>query len=97
MSCVASSATGEYSGRGEFKGSRHIAGTGAGSYLAATAYTLASGAGEIWVYDTHSWQRVARGIGDKERTFRSIAWSPDGKLLASGGTDYVIKLWRFTP
>ncbi len=68
-----------------------------GSHLAATAYTLASGAGEIWVYDTRSWQRVARGIGDKERTFRSIAWSPDGNLLASGGTDYVIKLWRFTP
>ena len=68
-----------------------------GSHLAATAYTLASGAGEIWVYDTRNWQRVARGIGDKERTFRSIAWSPDGKLLASGGTDYVIKLWRFTP
>ncbi len=68
-----------------------------GRHLAATAYTVASGAGEIWVYDTRSWQRVARGIGDKERTFRSIAWSPDGKLLASGGTDYVIKLWRFTP
>ena len=66
-----------------------------GRYLAVTTHSLASGAGEIWVYDTSSWQRVARGIGEPERAFRSVSWSPDGSVLASGGTDYLVTLWRF--
>jgi len=63
--------------------------------LAVTAYTLARGAAEILVYDTQSWRAVARGVGDDERSFRSLVWNPDGSVLASGGTDYVITLWRF--
>jgi len=67
-----------------------------GRYLAATAYSVSSGAGEIWVYDTRRWERIARGIGKPDRTVRSVTWSPDGNVLASGGTDYLITLWRFT-
>jgi len=67
-----------------------------GRYLAVTAHSVASGAGEIWVYDTARWERIARGIGEPERAFRSVTWSPDGSVLASGGNDYLITLWRFT-
>ncbi len=81
----------------EFDGSvRSAAWHPSGRYLAATAHSLASGAGEIWIYDTRTWERVARGIGEPERSFRSITWSPDGTMLASGETDYLITLWRFT-
>ncbi len=66
-----------------------------GHHLAVTAYTLARGAAEILVYDTQSWRAVARWVGDDERSFRSLVWNPDGSVLASGGTDYVITLWRF--
>ena len=76
---------------------RSVAWHPAGRHVAVTAYTPARGAAEILIYDTRSWRPVARGVGDDGRSFRSLAWSPDGSVLASGGTDYVITLWRFTP
>lgn len=75
---------------------RSVAWHPGGRHVAVTAYTPARGAAEILVYDTRSWRPVARGVGDDGRTLRSLAWSPDGSVLASGGTDYVITLWRFT-
>lgn len=75
---------------------RSVAWHPGGRHVAVTAYTPARGAAEILIYDTRSWRPVARGVGDDGRSFRSLAWSPDGSVLASGGTDYVITLWRFT-
>lgn len=66
-----------------------------GRYLAVTTHSLASGAAEIWIYDTARWERIARSVGEPERTLRSVTWSPDGTVLASGGSDYRITLWRF--
>ncbi len=74
---------------------RSVAWHPGGRHLAVTAYTPALGAAEILVYDAQSWRVVARGVGEGVWSFRSLAWSPDGSVLASGGTDYVITLWRF--
>lgn len=80
----------------EFDGSVHsVAWHPGGRHLAVTSYTPARGAAEILVYDTEHWRVVARAVGDDERIFRSLAWSSDGSVLASGGTDYVVTLWRF--
>jgi len=80
----------------EFDGSVHsVAWHPGGRHLAVTAYTPARGAAEILVYDTENWRVIARAVGDDGRIFRSLAWSSDGSVLASGGTDYIVTLWRF--
>jgi len=79
-----------------FDGSvRSVAWHPTGRYIAVTSHVLESGAAEIWIYDTNSWERIARAVGEPDRLFRSLAWSPDGAMLASGGNDYRITLWRF--
>ncbi len=68
-----------------------------GGYLAAAAYDVQDGAPELRIYDTRTWLPVARGLAAPGSLIRSLSWSADGTLLASGGTDYAITIWRFTP
>ena len=76
---------------------RGVAWRSDGRFLAAaTSYTIASRGGEVWIYDTRTWKRVARGPVRTGAMVRSVAWSPNGELLAASSDDSVIKLWRFT-
>jgi len=47
----------------------------------------------IRILDSISGQLRASIIGHKDR-LRSVAYSPDGKLLATGGGDQLIKIWN---
>jgi WD40 repeat protein len=56
--------------------------------------TLASaGNNTIFLWDTATGTKVRALAEDKENPVEAIAYSPDGKLLASGGFDKTIKLW----
>jgi WD40 repeat protein len=47
----------------------------------------------VQLIDTSSWQ-VIRTLEGHTSGVNSVAFSPDGKLLASGSTDWTIKLWE---
>src|SRR6266567_1190174 len=48
--------------------------------------------GEIRIWDVQSHQLLKTMRGHKDCIY-SIAWSPDGKLIASGSYDRMVKLW----
>jgi WD40 repeat protein len=50
------------------------------------------GPGELKIWDTASGTELATLVGHTDRIF-SVAFSPDGKTLASGSWDGTIKLW----
>ena len=56
-----------------------------------TRLAVASGIG-IWLYDTATYQDVSLLTGQSEQIF-NIAFSPDGKTIASGCYDGTIRLW----
>ena len=56
-----------------------------------TLLAVASGIG-IWFYDTATYQELSLLTGQSEEIF-SIAFSPDGKTIASGCYDGTIRLW----
>jgi len=61
-----------------------------GRYLAVGT----RGGSSVQLIDTSSWQ-VIRTFEGHTSGVNSVAFSPDGKLLASGSSDETIKLWRW--
>lgn len=55
----------------------------------------ASQNGIIWVYDTSTWEMV-RSIPIKGQNVLALAFSPDGSILYSSGTDGSIRAWSMS-
>ena len=74
-------------GKGRLSGgTRGIAFSPSGNHLA-----VASGIG-IWIYDVETTQEHAL-LTENVGAIRSVSYSPDGTLLASGASDGIVKLW----
>ena len=49
--------------------------------------------GEVTLWDTTSWQERVRFKDHTDRV-RSLAFSPDGTVLATGSSDLTVRLYR---
>jgi len=65
-------------------------GVGCGLVLAS------AGAGDIYLWSLESERLLAHWVGHYD-LIGALAFSPDGRLLASGSADCSVKLWQITP
>ena len=49
----------------------------------------------LWIWDSRTHRLIASWIGHSEPVW-CVKFTPDGKGLMSGGTDYTIKYWDLT-
>lgn len=57
---------------------------------------LALGRGsDIVLLDTHHWQEIAT-LSQHSATVNSLSYSPDGRLLLSGGDDESVRMWNLS-
>src|SRR5207302_391780 len=47
--------------------------------------------GQLWQVDTGRSEAALKGYNGQ---FLSVAWSPDGKTIATGSTDHSVGLWN---
>ncbi len=48
---------------------------------------------QLFIWDTESWNRVAV-LNDPNEGVTGLAWSADGKILVSAGTDGILRWWN---
>jgi WD40 repeat protein len=51
-----------------------------------------SAVGEVWLWDITAGRQAAT-LRARGGSFQSLAFSPDGKFLAAGGSDGAVRLW----
>jgi WD40 repeat protein len=57
---------------------------------------VATSDGKIRLWDTHTHKDVRAPLTGHAGTVTSVAFSPDGKMLASGSGDETIRFWNLS-